>query len=342
VSAVLAVGDTRRPALGRAIRMVLAAAALFVLFAFVIKEYPPFSLHAPWQDDPFDTVVSFTIFLVPLAAGLVVLRALLCRRDEPLPIARIRALVRTSWVVLGLVMATVAADWTSLALRTREGSWTTITPLLVAALAVTTAMTVWATWQLRRASHDVPSGSVDQGGPDALADASLLAWRWSRWLGPLRPLARAMLTIVDDGITPLVRRHPIAAAGLLSTIFGVAVASSMAVEEGVGPQLGLFLGVAACGMYAFVVPAGAYLGVVRAEPPIRGTRRRLVDASVAAALSVPVALAFRDSLWWLLGTRDASAGFGELEVLVTVAATVVFVVALGSEVVGRVHSETRG
>jgi hypothetical protein len=295
------------------------------------------SLHAPWQDDPYDTVVSFTIFLVPLAAGLVVLRALLCRRDEPLPMARIRGLVRTSWVVLGLLMGTVAVDWTSLALRTREGSWTTITPLLVAALAVTTAMTVWATWQLRRASRDVPSASVDQGGPDALADASLLAWRWARWLGPMRPLASAVLSTLDDVITPLVRRHPIAAAGLLSAVFGVAVASSIAVEEGVGPQLGLFLGVAACGMYAFVVPAGAYLGVVRAEPPIRGTHRSLVDASVAAALSVPVAVAFRDSLWWMLGTRDASAGFGELEVLVTVAATVVFVVVLGLEVVGRAH-----
>jgi hypothetical protein len=57
---------------------------------------------------------------------------------------------------------------------------------------------------------------------------------------------------------------------------------------------------------------------------------------------VPVALAFRGALWWLLGPRDASAGFGGLAMLVMAAAAAVFVVVLGSEVVGRVHPDPRG
>ena len=326
----LATGDARRPALGRAVWWTLVAAGVFVAFALVAKGFRPFHIHAPWQDDPYDAVVSFTICLVPLAAGLVVLRTLLCRRDEPLPAARIRGLVRASWVVLDLILVTVAADWTSLLLRVDEDSWTTTTAVLVVTLAVTTTMALGAAWQLRRAPHGVLDASVDRAGPDALADASTLARRWSRWLGPLRPTADALLSWLDDVLAPIVRRHPIGAAGLVSAVFGVAVASSNAVEDGLGPQLGLFVGVAACGMYAFVVPAGAYLGVVRAEPPIRGTRRRVIDASVAAALAVPLALAFRSSLWWLLGTSDASAGFADLALLVSAAALLVFLGVLGS------------
>ena len=40
-----------------------------------------------------------------------------------------------------------------------------------------------------------------------------------------------LLTTLDDAITPVVRRHPIATAGLLSTVFGATVASSIALDK---------------------------------------------------------------------------------------------------------------
>ena len=57
--------------------------------------------------------------------------------------------------------------------------------------------------------------------------------------------------------------------------------------------------------------------------------RRAIDAaqivllaSVVACAVVPLAVAFRGSLWWLLGTSDRDAGLAQLALLMLLAALV--------------------
>lgn len=115
VRAVLAlpVGDPRRVVAGRAVMATLAAAVVFVAFAFTAKEVRPIYAHAPWQNDPYDAATSFAIFLVPLGIALVLVRALLSRRDAPLPAARFVGALRASVIVLATVAVTLVGDWIS-------------------------------------------------------------------------------------------------------------------------------------------------------------------------------------------------------------------------------------
>jgi hypothetical protein len=66
-----------------------------------------------------------------------------------------------------------------------------------------------------------------------------------------------------------------------------------------------------CGMFAFLMLAGSYLGVVRSGTPLAGVPRRLTDATVIACMAALLALAFRNALWWIIGTNANSAGNGQ-------------------------------
>jgi len=58
----------------------------------------------------------------------------------------------------------------------------------------------------------------------------------------------------------------------------------------------------------------------------------------AACASVPVALAFRDSLWWVVGSAGDQAGFGQLALLVAVLGGAVFLAVLAAETGLALHS----
>lgn len=60
----LPVDDPRRPRIRRAVFGTVWAAAIFCVFA-ATKEIKPIYNHAPWLNDPYDTVISFTMFFVP-------------------------------------------------------------------------------------------------------------------------------------------------------------------------------------------------------------------------------------------------------------------------------------
>lgn len=339
---ILAVGDPRRPVVRRILVGTLLTAALFVAFAFVAKEVRPLADHAPWQDDPYDVVVSFTMFFVPLVAALVLLRALLCRRDSPLPVARVVSLVRACRVVLVAVHVTLAVDWISVALQVHREDWDAATGLLVGLLAATTLVAAAATVELSRAARQAlhwpaaPRSPAAPSIPDALADALLLAERWSRRLGPAS-LVGSLLAWLDRRTATAVRRHPLVAAILAAAAFGLALAGSAAVDEGIGPALALLFGVGTSGMFAFLVGAGSYLGLVHAERPLQGVPRRMTDAAVIAAAAVPAAVGFRSSLWWMVGTTDGRAGLAELEVLLAIVAVATFAVVLVVETVVGIH-----
>jgi hypothetical protein len=55
----------------------------FFLCTAPVKQIPGLYDHAPWLKDPFDTVISFMMFFVPLIAVLCVPRLHLCRRRAP-------------------------------------------------------------------------------------------------------------------------------------------------------------------------------------------------------------------------------------------------------------------
>jgi len=97
------------------------------------------------------------------------------------------------------------------------------------------------------------------------------------------------------------------------------------------------LGLGFCGMFAFLVLAGSYLGVVRSQNPLHGVPRRLLDASVVGSIVAIAALAFRDSLWWIVGSDTTAAGAARLATMVGGGCLAAFALVLVAETLLRSH-----
>jgi hypothetical protein len=67
-----------------------------------------------------------------------------------------------------------------------------------------------------------------------------------------------------------------------------------------------------------------------------------VDATVIACVAALVALAFRNSLWWLVGTNANAAGNGQFAGLLGIAVLAAFGAGLVIESAVRAHSGRRG
>ena len=334
---MLAIGDPRRSAAGRAVIATLLVAAMFAPYALAAKEIPALYQRVPWHDDPYDTLPSFTIFFVPLLAGLILLRIPLCRREIPLPTSRVVGVLRACRVALAAVLLTAIAEWASVALRANMPSWDWTTVLIVALLAVITAAATAASLLVRHAAIRLPGAPVRGArDPDWVTDVFVVAEQLAGWLGPFRATGIRLLHWLDERIMGETRRHPITAAAAAALLFGVALAGSVAREEGLAPVLLLFIGVAASGMFAFLVTTGAYLGLVRSAHPAHGAQRRVIDALVVSAASVPVALAFREWLGWIAGSV-ADDALRLTRLLITVAAAL-FVIVLAGETAGRAYA----
>jgi hypothetical protein len=100
----------------------------------------------------------------------------------------------------------------------------------------------------------------------------------------------------------------------------------------------LTVGLLTCGMFAFLMLAGSYLEVVRSGAPLAGVPRRLTDATVVACLAALVALAFRNSLWWIIGTNANSAGNGQFAGLLGIAVATAFAAGFAIESVLGTHA----
>ena len=103
---LMAVGDPTRPAIRRAVFRSMVTAAVFFLLTGPVKQIKPLYNHAPWLNDPFDTVVSFMMFFVPFVTFLCAVRVWLCRTHEPLPLGRVRDILRACRVVLAAIAIT--------------------------------------------------------------------------------------------------------------------------------------------------------------------------------------------------------------------------------------------
>src|SRR5689334_17876552 len=172
--------------------------------------------HSPWQDDPYDALVSFTQLLVPVMVAAGVARAQLCRRLEPLPAARLDGLVRAARLVVLLVAATAGVDVVAVALGTHREAWTPVTAAssLAAATLVGAAGVVW----LRLRAVDVPGGRG--AGPDWAAVAGALLRAWATSPSPLRAPLRRAARVVDRLVDGWVRPRPVTAAAALALAAG--------------------------------------------------------------------------------------------------------------------------
>jgi hypothetical protein len=208
-------------------------------------------------------------------------------------------------------------------------------------LAVVTGLDIRAVVMLVRAPRLGRSGpSRSEAADDWLGDAVLVARRESRWFGPFRSFVLSVVAWCDRIVIARLRQHPILGAALASLAFGAAVGLNQGIREGyfLASTL-LTVGLLTGGMFAFLMVAGSYLGVVRSGAPLAGLRRRLIDATVIACLAALIALAFRNSLWWIIGTNANAAGNGQFAGLLGVAVAAAFTAGLVIESVMRSHTE---
>ena len=299
----------------------MLVAGLFEAFALGVKEFRPLGDHAPWMDDPYDVVTSFAIFFIPIVGAFSAVRLALCRRFEPLPVSRVIDLMHGCVVLLVVALATAASDWIAVVVGADRGSWTSVTPALVAGLGLVTMFALLAAGATVTESRRLPRlDRADLAAPDWLADATVIAGRVSGRLGPLESVASRIVRVVDRQLWAMVRQRPITAAVVTAAGFA-ALFDVGSLREGYSlPLLAFVLVVAWCGMFVLLVASGSYLGLVRSAVALRGVRRRLLDATLVGSASVPIALAFRDSLWWLVGSSTQRASLADLDVLLAIVA----------------------
>jgi hypothetical protein len=337
----LAVGDRRREAIGKAAFSTLWTAIAFFVFTVPTKQAKPVYEHAPWLNDPYDTLYSFAMFLVPLATAFFLVQVSLCRKVEVLPAERARLVLRGCRIAVIVMTATLASCWISVAVGANRAQWNdSTTAALVVGLAVVTGLDLRAVVMLARAPRLGRSGpSRSEAVDDWLGDAILVARRESRWFGPFRSLVMLVIAWCDRIVIARLRQHPILGAALGSLAFGTGVGLNQGIREGYFPaSTWLTVGLLSCGMFAFLMLAGSYLGVVRSGAPLAGVQRRLIDAAVIACLAALVALAFRNSLWWIIGTNANSAGNGQFAGLLGIAVAAAFAAGFAIESIMRTHA----
>jgi hypothetical protein len=336
---VLPVGDLRRPLIARAAFGTLLASAIFFVFT-ATKQSNPIYLHAPWVNDPYDTVLSFTMFFVPLVAATVLVQLSLCRKSEPLPTGRVVTILRGCRIAVGAITIELLSAWVSVAVGANRSEWTAATTILIALLTLCTIVTGKVIVDVVRAPH-LPSPDRVEGLPESdwLADLVIVAQRESHRLGPLHRPGLSILDWTDRTVIIKARRHPVGAAAVTSAAFAVTVFGWQAIREGYLPSVtSLEMGLGFCGMFAFLMLAGAYLGILRSPTRLYGLQRRAIDAGVAACIVAIATLAFRDSLWWIVGSNATTAGPAQFAALLGSTTLLALVVVFTIETLRRSHS----
>jgi hypothetical protein len=337
----------------RVVVAVLAFAAVFEAALYITKEAPAIYDHAPWLNDPYDVAVSFALFCVPLIGVPSGLRLLAGRRESQAP-QRLADLIRACGVALAVIATTLAACWAAVAQGANRPAWTSATAIQVIGLVLLSAGSVAGAVGLRMAAAALsPGGEVaappsagnkphppdappltSEANPDWLGDLVDAGRLMAGLCGPARRPPTQLLDWADHRIVPVIRRHPVGTAAVLSAAVGMLVAISQSVSEGLRIGVaGLFFGIGTSGVFAFLVVAGWYLRFVRSGRT--ADRAPVLRAIVLAAAAVPVALAFRAALWPLLGMRPQDSGLPALCLLLGAAALLVFVASLAAERVAR-------
>lgn len=274
----------------------LASLALVVVFAastWWAKETPALDLAQPWQDDPYDVLVSLDFAVLPFLAVMIGWRALLCRRHSTLPARRVIDVLRACAVAVGACLATEMGEWASVALGLHRPQWTAQTGWQVVALVVFTAATVGIGVHVVSAGRRVRLVAAPGASPDWLADLATLGSLAARRLGGGGAI-RIAVHLLDTQVSGRVRRHPVAAAAVLAGLLALPFTVAKIVLEGYPPLLvALSFALPAAVLFAFLVLAGWALRLVTPTwPGVPGW----LPVLVVACLTGPAAFAFHDSL----------------------------------------------
>lgn len=309
----LPVGHRARPAVRTALVGAVLNAILFVVFGYVTTQAKSVRKGSPWQDDPYDAVVTFTFFCVPILVLLIVLRFPLCRRAEPLPLYRVTQLLRASGIATALVSLTYAADWIASATGAQRSLWDSGTPWLIGALGVVTVPTALAWLFHVRARRLLPVRIGRQEGGDWLQDAQLLA----DLLGRRFPRALGWLSgwMVRTDATAWIRRRFTVIVVVASLLGGVGLAGSQMKEDGFSSLFFIEGAWFAGGMFAFAIICDALLRLTVRPAPTGPLRRAASVAVTAGALALPVSMGLRRSIWSAIGftgTIDTPAQYAGL------------------------------
>ncbi|MCD9876449.1 hypothetical protein [Streptomyces guryensis] len=266
----------------------LGTAGVFEALTLLATQDKAVRAASPWQDDPYDAVVSLAQFTVPMLALVIALRLLAWR--APGGADRARQTVRAAGAMTTLIGLTVVSEWAAVIARTPAvvaGRWPSVLVSGLVACSILTAVSAVLLVRWRRGRG--PSGRWRY---DWLGDAVFVCRRipvLRRWAGP------------DAAVG--VRRRAMTVFVTLSMLAAVAVTAAQAVgERWTDPLLIVwFLIVVATSDLAFCVISNAVAGFI-ARPP-RTRRRRIAEASVVAGcIAISVATAFRDALWHVFGT----------------------------------------
>lgn len=309
-------GDARRPAIGRAVGLSFLAAVAFVGSAFATKEIRSLYAVAPWRDDPYDLFVSFAIFFVPMILGVNAVRVERCRRADRLSAQRVSDVVRAFIVIAVVSLSTIGAAWVSVAVGPPTGASLTVQALEFG-LVINTILTATATVVLIWVVRDVSRPPDRREGDDFLADLAFEARRLARAIQGNGAIVR-FVDASASRLPPVVRRNRYRTIAALSVLFGASLAAVAALDQDPPVLLVLICCIGSAGMSGFAVLADAYLGLIRPASPSVTRPRFLVPGSVAA-LAVPVAVAYRDDLWWIVGTTADRAGPTQLAALLAIA-----------------------
>jgi hypothetical protein len=349
-SLLIPVGVPWRLALRRPVFGTLLLAGCFFLCTAPVKETPVLFNHAPWLNDPFDTVISFMMFLVPLIAVLCVPRILLCRRSQPLPAARIADVLRGCRVVLAGISVTLLAEWISVAIRDNRAQWNQATGLQIGLLVLMTTADAAIIQQLHRVRLPLATGhgaapqpgarQESQLSPDWLTDFFLFADEHSRLLGPARRPACRLLSWGQHRLAGVIRRHPVWTALAACTAFGAGVGITQGIREGYYlPVTAVAVALLTAGMFGLLTATGSYLGLVRGNSPLSGRRRQLAEAAVITCIGVLIPFALRYHLWWLVGSDNTAAGLSQLLQLLVITAVAIFSTAYLCGSLWRMHRD---
>ncbi len=339
-SSLIPVDDAWRSALRRPVFGTLLLALAFLLYSAPVKEAPFLFNHAPWLNDPFDTVISFMMFYVPLIAAFCVPRVLLCRRSEPLPATRILDLIRGCRVVVVGVSLTLSAEWFSVAIGDNRAQWNDATWLQIGLLVAMSALDIGLILDLLRVRLPRSTAADDVSWRlDWLADSFVFLKKISRCLGPVRRPVLRIVSWTEHGLLVAVRRHPLWTALCACAVFGAGVGANQGTREDYGVPVTVVASVLlATGMFGLLAASGCYLGLVRSSSPWRGAGRRLIDSLVISSIGVLVPFAFRYHLWWLVGSNNSAAGLSQLLGLLGISGAIIFFAAFLAESLLHLHS----
>jgi hypothetical protein len=271
----------------------LGAAGLFEVLTVLATQDKTVRAASPWQDDPYDAVVSLTQFAVPMLALVIALRLFAWRApDAP---DRERQMVRAAGAMTTLTGLTLVFEWAAVIGGAHAPYWNTWTSTLISGLVVTSTLTVAVTALLVRRRR--PRGSYGRWRHDWLGDVVLLCDRipvLRRWATP--------------EAAAWVRRRAMTVFVTLSVLAAVGIAGSLAIgERWTNPLLIAWaLIVETTSNLAFCVIGNAVAGFV-ARPPRTRARRVAETSVVAGCLAIQVTLAFRDALWAALGAGSLTS-----------------------------------